>query len=231
MNKADMFWTDRGQAQERIAGTVILYDNDPVYVDRVEDAFDSPDNVIRVSIRSCDPDQTVSRKRLDSPKFKRFRELPTLGWMNSADPRTGALFLYRRSVRTRSHGLSRNNVNVVGFPKKVVYAGNYAGSLQSYGEGSFDQFMFDRGFKDMHHGRYPSLGSILSAVQECSAIAFTNRFCVVCDDFGIRWLFRDRTRVGIFGGDNTLFLLKKFVYLREEIMAEPRFTIDQIREL
>lgn len=228
MNKEEMFWTDHGQARERLSGTVILYDNEPVYVENISDPMDEGDGIVKARIVTCDENRTASRKRLDSPKFKRFRELPKLGWMNSADPRVGALFFYRKSVRTRSHGLSRANVNVVGFPTKS--SGNYAGSLQNYGEGTFDKFMFDNGFKDMHHGRYPSLESVLSAIQECSSIAFANRFCVVCDDLGVRWLIRDKNRVGIFGGDNTLFLFKKFAFLREEIMAEPRFTVDQIRE-
>lgn len=233
MNKEDMFWTDHTQARERVGGTVVLYDGSPVYIDSISEPMDEADGIVRAHIRTCDPDRTASRKRLDSPKFKRFRELPTLGWLNAADPLTGALFMYRRSVRTRSHGLSRANVNVLGFPSRAagLQPGGYVASLQAFGENSFDKYMYDRGFKDMHLGQYPSLGSILSAVQECSAIAFTNRFCVVNDDLGVRWLFRDRNRVGIFGGENSLFLLKKFIYLREEIMAEPRFTIDQIREL
>ena len=234
MNKEDMFWTDYQQAAERIAGSVVCYDGEPVWVDRILDPLDDDEgkNLVKAIIRTCDPDRTSSRKRLDSPKFKRFRELPNLGWMNASDPRIGALFLYRRSVRTRTHGLNRANTNVLAFPSKaMVGAGGYLATLQSAGEGAFDQYMYNAGFKQMHHGEYPSLASILTAIRECSAIAFSNLFCVVCDEHGVRWLFRNRDRVGIFGGNDTLFLLKKFVYLREEIMAEPRFTVNQIREL
>jgi hypothetical protein len=232
MNKEDMFWTDYEQAIERIQGSVVCYDGEPVYVERIHPPGEDPGGIVKATIRPCDPIPTAVRKRLDSPKFKRFRELPNLGWMNPSDPKTGALFLYRRSVRTRVHGLNRNNVTVRGFPVRSIGGpGGFLGAFQTVGDGAFDTYMYDSGFKQMHHGQYPSLANTLSVIRDSSAIAFSNKFCVVCDEHGVKWLFRDRDRVGIFGGVDTLLLLKKFAYLREEIMAEPRFTLNQIREL
>jgi len=231
MSKADMFWTDVGQARERIAYSVVNYDGIPVYIDAVFDEGETASNKAQASIRNCDKERQTKVVDLDDPKFKKYRDLPVLGWMNAYRDGGKAVLVARRPVRARQHGLSRANTYVFGFAPREGGNRDFFSSLQPFGDGSFDTYMYDNGFKEMNSGLYPSLVSILTAIEEKSAIAFSSHFCVMCDDVDIRWLLRGKERVGIFGGDNTLLLLKKFAYLREEIMDEPRFTIDQIREL
>lgn len=229
IDRAEMFWTDIDQARERVQNTVVLYDGDPHWIDVINSGRDYPDGIPKVNLRTCDPDRTVKQVNIDDPKFSKFRELPRLGWLNHSNPLHGASFLYRVSRRTRVHGLSRQNVNAVMFPRKSL--GGFSGNLSAAGEGYFDEIMYNTGFKEMHHGMYPSLKSVLNAIGDSSSIAFSNTFCVVCDEQNIKWLYRNRDKIGIFSGDDTLFLLRKYIYLREEIMDEERFTCNQIREL
>lgn len=222
--RSEYFWTDAQQASDRLNRTVICYDNQPHYVDIVEH---HDDGIPRARIRPCsDRDSAGERKMLNSPKFKRFRDLPRLGWVNSANPSLGAVFLARRlTAGGRSHGLSNGNVLALNFDfvtggNPIVRSGNY----------SFTDFIFDKGFCDSHNRVFPSLDKILSNIKPNTAIAFTPLFCVLRTSDGIRWLYRETEKVGIFTGVDTLFLTTKFAYLREEIMSEPFFTLNNLRE-
>ena len=220
----DYFWTDLDQAQQRLQHSIVLYDGQPVYIDRVEA---HEDGVPRGLIREIGDDGATSRKKLNSPKFNRFRSMPNLGWVNPAAgvSRYGALYLTRRAVTTRTHGLSVNNV-LVENPRfdETGYVGMQGGNY------SFANLMFNKGFLDSHNNSFPSLESILQQIQNKSAIAFSRKLCVIRDGDGLRWLFHNKTRIGVFTGVDALSLISRYNYLREEIMAEPLFTLNTIRE-
>lgn len=231
MPKSDIFWTDIYQAQERLTNTVILYDNDPVYVEGIFGANRDDENpkIPRAHIRQCGLQKkasTASRKILNSPKFERFRRLPNIGWMNMvSNPKTGPLFISRRPVAgSRLHGLANANIRIEAF---VVNGDNFYLDVNGYNLGNI---MYDEGFCDMHHGRYPTLGAILANIKEGTGIAYSLDFCVWRDAVGIRWLFHKTNRVGIFTGVDTLNLFAKYAYLRESIMDDPAFTLNNIRE-
>lgn len=231
MAKSDIFWTDATQAQERLASTVILYDNEPVYVDGIVAANREDDNptIPRAQIRQCGVAKSSiksSRKILNSPKFERFRKLPNIGWMNMvANPKTGPLFVSRRPVAgSRLHGLANANIRVENF---VVNGDNFFLDGGGYNLGNI---MYDQGFCDMHHGRYPTLAAVLANIKEGTGIAYSRDFCVWRDAVGIRWLFHKTNKVGIFTGVDTLNLFTKFSYLRETIMEDSAFTLNNIRE-
>jgi hypothetical protein len=223
---SEYFWTDMGQADERLRNTVILYDNSPVLVEAILSGDNYDDKIHRISIRDCsNRNSGTSRKTMNSPKFKKFRELPKLGWMNSDTFELGAMFISRNTARTRLHGLSDTNTRLAniryntqdGFP---VFCYDYR----------FMNFIYDSGFVNAHKGIYPSLDKILANIKECSSIAYNRNYCVIRDGTGIRWLYRGLDRVGMFTGADTLCILKKFSYLREEIMEDKSFTLNTIRE-
>lgn len=220
----DYFWTSREQAAERLIESVVLYDDEPVYIRDIEAHEDGiPRGYLQICAEGAKSNPT--RKMLNSPKFKRFRELPNLGWMNSAgNKEVGAIFLSRRAAVTRTHGLCQGNVACASFVNNgdnlIIIEGAY----------NFRTFMFDKGFVDAHHNRFPSLDGILTNIKENTSIAYSRRFCVSRDATGIRWLHRNTDRVGIFTGVDTLNLLSKFAFLREEIMEDPAFTLNTIRE-
>lgn len=218
----DIFWTDSAQARERLAGTVVMYDNLPVHILDIEEGNNFDDNVPRANISFCgDKEGKTSRKRLDSPKFNKFRSLPELGWVNS--PKIGAILLTRKATRTRLHGLNSSNVKAVFFYNAPEYV------ITPYERG-WDATYNTSLFVDMCNNVYPILDDILLNVQEDSALAFSRKFAVYRDTLGLRWLYRETERIGIFTNSNSLNLLEKFKFYREEIMNEPKFTLDNIQE-
>lgn len=230
VDKTDIFWTDAQQAQERLTSTIILYDDRPVYVTdivtRDREDVEAP-HIPRANIFSVeDRKRVTSRKRLDSPKFKRFRELPKLGWVNN--PKTGlACYLSRRPVQgSRSHGISEGCLRGV----STFLDDNNNITLSRLGAVAWQDCVFTQAFVNMHQGVYPSLEEVLLNIQENTAVAYSRDFCVVQDRDGIRWLYYKTTKAGIFTGSNTLSLLRNKAYLREMIMDDPAFTLDTITE-
>ena len=221
----NFFWTDYVQATERIQASVILYDDIPVYVHLIEP---HDDGIPRATISNCGEEKpTQVRKQLNSPKFKRFRELPKLGWMNLENRKnTGAVYVQRLNTNTRSHGLSNANtsVSVFNFGKAKDDIGLKFGIL------NFNHVTPDRGFVNCHKNEYPSLESILKNIRDGSSIAYSRDFAIMRDHNGIKWLYRRCDRVGIFTSDDTLCLFNKTSYLREEIMEDKAFTLRYIRE-
>jgi hypothetical protein len=219
---SNIFWTDTEQARERLSGTVVLYDGQPVYINDIENGDNFEDGIPRANISMCGQvDGKTFRKRLDSPKFNKFRSLPELGWINST--KYGAILLQRRATRSRLHGLSGNN----------VYASFFLG-MPEYTIGRFERgweaVWNTKSFIDQCNNEYPSLASILLNIEEASGLAFSRKFAVYRDTLGLRWLYRETDRIGIFTNANSLNLLEKFKFYREEIMAEPNFTLDNIQE-
>lgn len=219
--KSTYFWTDVEQATERLLNTVVLYENKPVYIQTIEA---NADGIPRAIIYECkDKTKTPSRKMLNSPHFARFRDLPTLGWVNRSSGTP--IFLARRTMTARIHGLSGANVTCTGFQFNEEQT-----PAVVPGADRFPNLMFDTGFVQCHDGEYPSLDSVLSRIKPGTAIAVTNVFCVARDRDGVRWLYRDLQRVGIFTGNNTLNLISRYLYLREEIQACKAMTMDVIQE-
>ncbi len=225
---SDFFWENAEQTRERLSESIVLYDNVPAFVTSVQD---HEDGVPRLELIMCDKPKDFVRKIANSPKFKRYRELPSIGWMNvMGDHRTStklestAALVERRNMVARTHGLCDGNTSVT-----IPVIDNNSVHFTALGNG-LRGIMFDSGFSAMHAGEYPSLQQILINIVPVSSIAYSRVFCVLRDDAGLRWLYRYRERVGIFTGSDSLNLLTKYVYLREEIMADPAFTLNTIRE-
>jgi hypothetical protein len=222
MTATDYFWTSIEQAIERLRGTVVIYDGKPVYVSAIE-PNDGGSSTPKALIHDCDdPDQKISRKILSSAKFEKFRVLPNLGWVN-LHGRRDAVFVYRRTTASRLHGLAGVNTYVEAFDRR----NGLSLSLQIV---SFDTVYTDKGFTESHQNNFPNLNEILVSIREDTAIAYSRIFCVSRDNVGIRWLYKNKDRVGLFVGNDTLNIFTKFAFLREEIMADPSFTVNNIRE-
>lgn len=222
----DYFWTDLDQAQRRLLGTVILYDDQPHYVQDLIQA-DDPDECPRARLIDCaKPRDNAVRKMLNSPKFKKFRELPRIGWMNSTDHKElGAVLLQRRTRVTQLHGLTNDNILV-----HTINHTNTGDSVLNTGGFQFSNFRMDSGFVDAHHNHFPTLPKVLANIQEGSAIAICRKMAVVRDNNGVRWLFFGTNKVGIFTDADTLLLIAKFAFHREEIMTDAAFTCNNLRE-
>lgn len=230
--KSENFWTDSQQAAERLVGTVILYDDIPVYVENVRDGMDFADNKHRVSIVFCnDTSRTSQRKHMNSPLFKKYRDLPKIGWTNlhsKSRPAWGtSVFIRRRSSITRLHGLATTNTEVLYFNRDSE---NISGSLQNLPSGAFNELIYDKGFVDTHSNVFPTLDEILAKIKQKTSIAYSRKYCVHMDSSGVKWLYREAECIGLFSG-KSLSLFPKASFYREEIMSDPLFTLNQILEI
>lgn len=224
MSSKEIFWTDLTQAVERLQGSVVMYDGLPVYVHTVLDGSDWDDGCHRATTISCGPKKEEARKKLNSPKFKRFRELPKLGWMNA---KIGAVYMDRRAATTRTHGLKNDNTQVSTFRNMDQEGNPY---IRKGGDYTYTHFIYEQGYLDMQNEKFPSLEATLDNIVQKSSIAINLKYCVMRDARGIRWLYRNLECVGLFTGTDTLNLLSRHAYLREEIMDDRTFTIRTIRE-
>ena len=218
-----IFWTDEEQARERLASSLVMYDNQPAYVVEIINAGNFDDNIPRVVLRFCAEPTKKVRKHLNSPKFEKFRKLPPLGFMITTDRR--CFFTQRVAQRTRTHGISSRAVTCYSFDfqRGTPY-------VPSSGIASFDQLYFDKGFVDSCADAFPSLNKILLNIPNNATIPYSRKFAVYRDNLGIRWLYRELDRIGFFSGADTLNLLETTSFYREEIMEDPLFTINTIKE-
>ncbi len=217
----EYFWTDLEQAQQRLTNSVVLYDGQPVLIAQVEEG---DDGIPRGQLYTLPDLKTTVRKKLNSPKFKRFRELPPLGWINHHG-RGQAVYAARRAVNGRVHGVSAGNTLISIVNQAAIHPVLQAGAM------SFNTLIGDKGFVDGHNNDFPNLKEILGRIKPSTAVAFARTFCVIADMDGVRWLYRGPDRVGIFAEPDVLSLPRKFSYLREEIMAEKLFILNSIREI
>lgn len=216
------FWTDEQQASQRLRNSVVMYDGEPVFIRDVRGGYE--DGIPRALLTYC-KDGKDSTRRLDSPKFGRFRTLPKLGWLNNENGRP--FFLERQTRRTVTHGLSNNNVVVY---RKVGDSYDW-NTRDEYGDGSsFNRICFEQGFVNLQKNVFPSLQGTLTNIGEDQAVAYSPLYLVYRDTLGLRWLYRGIERIGLFTGTDTLNLLSKFSFYREEIMADPAFTLNNIQE-
>lgn len=226
--QTNFFWTDHIQASERLTGTYVLLENDPIYVREVVPST-SLDDLCPEMVFIKSGTQGRGRVRLDDPRFSRFRKLPVLGWVNSEKLRKGVL-LERRPVRNRQHGLSDTSV-VVGqlYPNRESGRDSYQIHFNN-DRPRFSDIASEDGYASACNGKYPALADVITHIREESTIAISPIFAVHRDELGIRWLYRLSHRVALISGADSLLLLNKYKFLREELTEDPAISVQNIRE-
>lgn len=201
--KNPIFWTDAQQAAEKLQGSYILLEKDPLYVERIRnDERGAPE--IRGYLY---PKRTAVNVKLDDPRLHRFRVLPPVGWVNYKE-RKAAVYLSRRPRRTRIHGLTSENVTV----SMLNETGNIVADWYR-----LDNIVQDEGYLLACNNDYPELEEVLQHLKENSSLALSSVYAVHRDKDGVRWLFRNTDKVGLFSGVGTLYLFSRFSFLREEM--------------
>lgn len=237
--ETSFFWTDTGQARDRLNSTVIMYDGEPYKVMEIRDGEGYTDGVPRAVLRPMGMGRSAEPKlitrTLSSPKFEKFRALPPLGWVNmdrllsgSRKVAKNAVFLKRRSQRRVSHGFNNNNIYVYG-----LYNTKNSDPVCLSSGGSFrfvSDVAMDVGYMDACLKRFPPMEDILANVEEGSIVAYNPLYAIQRDNRGMFWLLRETTPVGFFAGADTLILLKQGRCYREEIQLDPTFTCNTIKE-
>ena len=211
MTRAPGFWTDVLQASERLLETVVLYDDTPCLVEGVSL---EEDGGVRLNVCLINEGMTKTRKKTNSPLFHNFRKLPKTGWMNYADEGNLAVFHERVTKSTRRHGLCNENTH--------VFTPGGEGDLKKSGT-PFIDLAFDSGYRDMQRGAFPTLTTSLQNIQNKHAIAVSRKFCVYRSGTGFRGLYRNKDKIGLFTGINSLLLSPETSHYREEILDDSVF--------
>ena len=210
------FWEDAVQAQERLQGSYVLYGDEPVFIEQVN----SRRSDVVAMISRC-VSRNIEEVSLSSPLFHMFRKLPILGWINDIEAKK-ALFLDRQSTRSRTHGFVDNNIRVGNTEEgsDELYFRNYR----------FSTIAVRQGYFDANKGNYPSLPDVLSVIRNNSIIAVSNKFAVKRDQGGLRWLYHGMNKIGVFTDTETLLLVTRFSFMKEEIQETPNLLISNVRE-
>jgi hypothetical protein len=224
MGTSPYFWTDIEQATRKLVGCVLMYEDDPVYIERVNLPASVGGPPIAV-VKFCNKPSTNVTLPLDDPKFHKFRKMPSLGWCNPS-PKLGfgygAIHLERITRNMQPHGLRAENVAAVSFNPDMD-----APLPSPY---TFDALFFDKGFVDSTKMKFPTLQGILENIKIKSALAYSPKYAVYRDSMGLRWLYRRTEKIGLFTGTDTLNLFTAFAFYREELMEDPFFTLNTIQE-
>lgn len=218
-----MFWTDVNQAQERLTNTAVNYDGKPAIIEEVyTDRNGEPKATALLA-------STKNRVRLSlsDEKWNNFRDLPRLGWFNYVSAERGSInpmFIERRAVNARTHGLTTNNTN--------TYSTNALG-LEKDRYNHLFEYLRNDGYLETADSEesFPKLSAVLMSLDESpGGVAFSRKFCVIVTEEGVKWLFRKTNRIGFFTGTDSLNLFPKNGFYKEELQACPNFDIANVKE-
>lgn len=217
MSKTDFFWTDHAQATERLGGSYILHNDSAVHVLDILSNRGNPKAVVTRFPSNINEEILLSDKG-----FNRFRVPLPIGWVNNIQTKK-AVFVERKPVRSRQHGFSRNNIVVYSFQGRRM-------ELDTSREVSYDTVVKDPQYQAAIKNDYPPLDLVLNKIKEGTAVAFSLDMVVMRDYTGLRWLYLNTDRVGLFVDTDTFLILGKFSYVKEQLSENPLFTVSNIKE-
>lgn len=216
-----MFWTDINQASERLVGSIVNWNGEPVYIESVFA------NTKGQPVASCITEDDTKIIELSDEGWNNFRDLPVLGWFNLVSERKNTvspIYLERRAVRARIHGLSYNNTK--------IYRASDQG-IENIRDTDLRYYFRNPGYKETMKdvSNYPKVSTILMALSSTpSGVSFSRNFCVIVTEEGMKWLYRKTNRIGFFTGTDSLNLFPRHGFYKEELQACPSFDITKIQE-
>lgn len=209
-------WVDFQQANERLGNTTILYNQYPFLVAGCGPSTNGVP-LISGTVYNRTP-HTVQSVATD-PAFHRFRKFPPTGWVNSVQVGS-AVLVERIPTRSRSHGFNDNNIRLCYWRDDCI-----RGLDERY-----SRFMRDSGYLEACENVRPTLDEVLAMIRSDTCISISNKFAIARDSNGMRWLYRNAKRIGLFIGADTLILLEGMQFYREELQLDPVITIRNVRE-
>lgn len=215
----ETFWTDDVQAQERLLESYIMKQNEIVRVTGVEDG-----NIFYSRAK----DGYRARLSMRDPSWGKFRNLPSLGWINvtlttSRGKKVCAAYLRRNSVRGRSHGINSSNTVVYDFLRDGDGTVSKSGVLniaKVFEAGSYGD-----------EEPFPSFQEAYPLMLNKTSIALSSKFALFKSDKGLVTLYRKRKAIGLVPDINTLLLFADSTYFREDIQDHRKVLPFQVKEL
>ena len=217
MLKTEFFWTDQQQADERLRGSYILHNDSVVHIQEIQSNRGNPRAVV---LRY--PGNTAEHILLSDPGFNRFRKPLPVGWVNHLGTKK-AVFVERRPTRSRTHGFNENNTMVRSFMGRSM-------SLDASRDLRISEVCRDPMYAAAIKGEFPPIDTVLTKILKLTAIAVAPDLCIQRDNDGLRWLYLNTDRVGLFVDNDTLLLMSAYSYAKEQIAENPAFKISNIKE-
>lgn len=205
-----MFWEDVQQANERLAGTYVLYGDEAKYIAECASRDGTPKARV-INMRTAKEDWVD----LADEKFHDFHKLPPMGYVNLISlgyPQ--AALLTRIPERSRLHGIRANRVAVAFLN----------GPTLSNGGLGFEQIVVDKGYYDAIVKSYPTARQILENLEERESAAFSPSYAISKDDFSVFRLWRRNLLIGIINEEVVSFAKTTECY-REELDQTETFNI------
>jgi hypothetical protein len=198
MPKPTLTYDSVHEAENRLTGTVVTYDGQPVQVTGVES---HEDGVMRLYIREFPFNGAPVRKKINSPSFKRF-QTPPLGYcnyFNAGSPHS--LWCERLSPRSRRQGLCDEKFSATDRDGRRQTLARLQGS---------------DAFREMIVGEYPAHDAVLDRLVPNSSIAVDRDFAFEMAPDGFTKLVWRRETIALVVRDG-LFLRNDRQHLRETI--------------
>ncbi len=215
MDKKKMFWEDVQQARDRLEGSWILYDNQPVSVSSVGQRDEGPSAQCL-----CPKTGKVTWRLLTDPAFGDFHRLPPLGYVNLVRPgKPTAVYLTRVPDRSRLHGLRSNKV--------TLHELTPMGLVACSGKYPLEVIFADRGYDYRVADVYPDATEVIEKLPEGCSAAIDSRYAIAKDSFGLCRLYRRQACVGLLN-ENGLRLSRNSEFYKEEISEIPAFNVNLI---
>lgn len=215
----ETFWTDDVQAQERLLESYIMKQNEIVRVTGVEDG-----NIYY----SRATDGHRDRLSMRDPAWGKFRNLPSLGWINvtfstNRGKKVCAAYLRRNSVRGRSHGINNSNTLVYDFLR------DNDGTISKSGVLNIARVFELGSYGDEEP--FPAFQQVYPLLLNKSSIALSSKFALFKSDKGLVTLYRKRKAIGLVPDISTLLLFADSTYFREDIQDHRKILPFQVKEL
>lgn len=195
-----MYWTDYAQAKDRVEGSFVMLNDDPVYIRAVGSA--------KVPLVAYDNLRTGARESSTSiADFGDFRRLPPLGWVNLINTgRPMAAYLRREPIRGRKHGLSPDSVSIRIFSRDTLIITR---------DHHINDIFRDPGYCQGLDGDYPSFDDVYEKTPQGTGVAVSRKLLIYHDDNGMRWLYRHRERVGFVSKGKIQVFASKAYHLED----------------
>ena len=181
-------YQNAGEADMRLRGCVVLYDNIPVCIERCAKADNGKIQLTAFEVGNLG---NYLRFNLDDPKLN-YRNIK-LGFMLSN--LTGrAYYVVRMPIRRYKQGLSKENTRF-----KLVHTLGQNKPDRGY---TLSSAIKDKGFASLLRGEKQDIQEILEAMRDQCGVRIVNRFFMFeKDELGLIHLYYKGVRVGYSNGD------------------------------
>jgi len=204
-------YTTREEARNRLGGTIVTYDGQPLKVLDVG-GRDGAGVTLTCLNWPFDGNTAPMSKSVADPLFKGF-QTPRLGFANYFERGNAhAIWCHRIPARRMQQGLINGNFNAVSLGMRALKL-------------NLDVLASSEAFREMVAGEYPSFETAISTLVPDSSIAVAREFALMMSPEGYVTIYHRRDPLGLVMG-GVIFLREDRQYAREMLLEAPELPND-----